>query len=267
MPIFLFAQQSSILWKIEKDSVHSYVLGSLHLYGGNLLEKDSTIYNALISSKIIFEENLASSDTIINKRLPKSLLNKLTNIEKQGLERVIDNKMELDKLTLKELHILTDKYLERQSCLDENEKKDTIFMEDYIINLALKKNILIKGLETTSETLTAIEKYAYTDFSEDKLFSFLRYKLSKFINYIPKGNCDIENLYRNKKFNYEFNKINESEIIKNRNFKWMLLIPKMLDKYKNIFITVGLEHLNYKTGLIELLKSKGYNVTPVILKQ
>jgi uncharacterized protein len=52
----------------------------------------------------------------------------------------------------------------------------------------------------------------------------------------------------------------------NRNQVWL---PKIISKTKtgSCFITVGLDHLRYKRGLINLLRSKGYSLKPVPLKK
>lgn len=49
-----------------------------------------------------------------------------------------------------------------------------------------------------------------------------------------------------------------------RNTHWL---PKIEEKVKegSCFIAVGLEHLKYQTGLIQLLKKQGYTLTPVNL--
>ena len=56
----------------------------------------------------------------------------------------------------------------------------------------------------------------------------------------------------------------ESEFLSDRNKKW---IPKMNDMMegKRVFFAVGAGHLGGKEGVLELLREKGYTVTPVKL--
>ena len=59
---------------------------------------------------------------------------------------------------------------------------------------------------------------------------------------------------------------NQKQFWDDRNIRWIGIIDEILakNKYKNIFIRVGIGHLNYSKGLIMLLKNKGYQLTPVI---
>ena len=50
-----------------------------------------------------------------------------------------------------------------------------------------------------------------------------------------------------------------------RNREWMNKITSNISK-KPCLIAVGLAHLRYKTGLIQLLRDSGYNVEPVLFK-
>ena len=51
-----------------------------------------------------------------------------------------------------------------------------------------------------------------------------------------------------------------------RNKDWINTIDKSIQENKNIFIFVGLYHLDFKDGLLELLKNRGYSVSPIELK-
>lgn len=50
---------------------------------------------------------------------------------------------------------------------------------------------------------------------------------------------------------------------KERNHQWMIKMQEMLTKDDSVFFVVGAAHLGTSDGLIELLKAKGFNVTPV----
>ena len=56
----------------------------------------------------------------------------------------------------------------------------------------------------------------------------------------------------------------ENILLKQRNLQWLPNIQKLLNT-KKTFIAVGLNHLRYKYGLVQLLKEKGYIVEPIIL--
>ncbi len=70
-------------------------------------------------------------------------------------------------------------------------------------------------------------------------------------------------------YNFAYNEINQMEsksfeeiLLIKRNENWIPKIEKIISK-KSSFIAVGAMHLGGKNGIIELLRQKGYEVTPV----
>jgi uncharacterized protein YbaP (TraB family) len=53
-------------------------------------------------------------------------------------------------------------------------------------------------------------------------------------------------------------------LVDERNLMWLPKIESQI-KTGQCFIAVGLGHLEYKEGLINLLRKKGYKLTPIIL--
>lgn len=115
------------------------------------------------------------------------------------------------------------------------------------------------------ETLAAVEKYTYPDLSEKQLITILKDKLDKYSKKLNNRNCGLEDAYRNKKIHYDFDKTVDIPILTVRNQKWIPKIIDILQENSNVFIAVGIGHLNFKNGLIEQLKNLGYKVTPVNL--
>lgn len=264
-PVLLFSQEESIFWKIEKDSITSYLLGTLHLFGGSFIEKNDAIISALKSSRLIVTENIGSANAVFEKRNSFNYIEKLSSKEKNKLLEILNNKTNVNKLTIKELLGQTDRYWGRFSCLDDDERKDTLLIDDYIKKYAERNKINNEGLETLEETLESVEIYTYPNFSEKKLLSVLKDKLDKFSENLINKNCFLENAYRNKKIHFDFDKNIDIPILTARNKNWIIKIPTLLKENKNIFIAVGIGHLNFKNGLIEQLKSLGYKVTPINL--
>lgn len=168
-------------------------------------------------------------------------------------------------MTLKECLLQTDKFWAKISCLKRKELKDSISMDSYLKELSNIHKIRLVGLENLSETLNYINNYTYNDFENEKLKRILNSKLNNIIKNVKHNHCEIEEQYRDKKYFYNFDKIIDSPIIKDRNENWMKQIPNLLEKNKNIFIGIGIAHLDYKNGIINLLKQKGYSVTPIKL--
>nr|WP_198999574.1 TraB/GumN family protein [Flavobacterium sp. ASV13] len=264
-PVLLFSQEQSIFWKIEKDSKTSYLLGTQHLFGANLIQQNTVIANALRDSQLIVSENTGSANAVFSQRNPYNFTKKLSAKEIDKLNEILSNKTDISKLTLKELIGQTDRSWGRYSCLTDAERNDTLLLDDYVKKYAKDNSIKNMGLETVQETLEAVEKYTYPEFSEKQLTALLKDKLDKYSQNIANKNCGLENAYRTRKIYYDFEKSVDIPILTVRNQKWIPKIKAILQDSNNVFITVGIGHLNFKNGLIEQLKALGYTVTPINL--
>ena len=75
-------------------------------------------------------------------------------------------------------------------------------------------------------------------------------------------NEEISNLFdivRDERF---FNKNAEHWMLTVRNANWIEIMPDMMKKQSNLF-AVGAAHLVGENGVITLLRTQGYKVTPV----
>ena len=71
------SQELSVLWKVEKDSVESYIIGTNHLFGSNYISKDTIIINLMKNSKLIITDNNESANKIFEKRSIFNYIDKL----------------------------------------------------------------------------------------------------------------------------------------------------------------------------------------------
>jgi uncharacterized protein YbaP (TraB family) len=260
-----FSQENSVFWKVEKDSVISYLLGTDHLFSKLFVEKNKIIMSALKSSQLVFTENIKSADSIINSRSASNFIEKLSANEKDKLFEIVDKKVNANNLTIRELLLTTDKYWSIFSCFSEKERKEKLLMDDYIKKFSVENKIKLEGLEDITETLNFVEKEYLNDVNDEKLISVLKYKLDGFSKNLAHNNCGIHELYRHKLYKYNFDEIGDTNLLDNRNQNWLIKIITQLENKNKIFIAVGIAHLDNKNGLIEQLKLKGYNVTPIKL--
>ena len=77
--------------------------------------------------------------------------------------------------------------------------------------------------------------------------------------------CLILNEYRTKKHIFNFERESQEKSITIRNKDWIVKIDNTIQEKEKAFIFVGLYHLDFKEGLLELLKSRGYTVEEIIL--
>lgn len=196
---YVFSQESSVFWKVQKDSTISYILGTNHIFGKSYIEKDKIIFNSLKSSSIVLLENIESKDSIVNSRDLFGYTEQLSFEEKKLLDKIVDKNINIDKLTLRELLLTTQNYWEKQSCLSGRYKKDKIVMEDFIINFATKEKKIVIGLENISETLNFIETEYLKNAEEEKILKSLRYRLNSILKNREVEDCTVNHLYANKK--------------------------------------------------------------------
>jgi uncharacterized protein YbaP (TraB family) len=221
--------------------------------------------SALKSSQLVYTENINSADSIVNSRNANNVIEKLSKTEKNKLLEIVDKRINVNNLTIRELLITTDKYWSIFSCFSEKERKEKLLMDDYIKKFSIENKIKLEGLEDITETLKFVEKEYLNNVSDEKLVALLKYKLDGFSKNLAHNNCEIHELYRNKLYRYNFSKTGDTTLLDNRNQNWLIKIISQLENKNRIFIAVGIAHLDYKNGLIEQLKLKGYNVTAIKL--
>jgi len=133
------------------------------------------------------------------------------------------------------------------------------------VQMAKKYNIDLTGLENVKEQMNSIDKIPFKkqaelvletikDFNEDRLLysqlidAYKKMDFKNFYNLMVKASPELK----------EFEQI----LLIDRNEKWVSRIEKMI-KEKSCFIAVGALHLEGDKGLVALLRSDGYSVTPI----
>lgn len=262
----IYCQENSIFWKIEKDSIKSFILGTNHIFGEDFIEKNDVLSCTLKKSEMVLIENIEKATKIVNSREPFYYIDSLSIIQNKILsEDIIDKKVNVEKLTIRELYLFTESYWDKLSCLNKNEKKYKYKMDTYIMEYCLSKKKTIIGLENISETLNFIETGFLEKVDEVKIIGSLKYKLNAISKNQIHDKCLINELYRNKKYKYDFNSDIKDGLLFKRNQNWLPKIITALKTKQTVFIAVGVAHLDYKSGLITLLQEKGYTVTPIQL--
>lgn len=260
----------SIFWKVTGNELEkpSYLYGTVHL----IPQSDFFLMDSLESkfkscSEIVLEVDMDDPGFLTKTRQLMFMP------DKKNLKELIDSS-EYKKLS----NFFTDS-LNLQ--LDQFQRLKPLFLAQFIIpkminkplasyemtfvKMAKKYNIDLTGLESVEEQMNAIDEIPYqkqaelvleniNDFNKDKqIYSKLidAYKKMDFKNFYKlmfKASTELK----------EFEKI----LLIDRNEKWIPRIMKMI-KEKSCFIAVGALHLEGEKGLVALLQSEGYNVTPI----
>mgnify|MGYP003617566669 FL=1 len=262
---FLFSQQS-IFWKISKDDSESYIFGTYHYLGKDFINENKIILEKLKQSKIALSENIDSANIFINKRDENLILKKLDKNEIETIKNIVPNYVDAKKMTLRELIITIDGKISSKFCLTEKEKSDNIKIDDYLKKYSLENNLKLIGLEPTKNTFDYINNSLYLGATDEKLLQILKTKIILLNSEKQNLNCSIINEYRTKKHLFNFTKERQEKLITARNKDWIDKIDNAIKQNKKVFIFVGLFHLDFKDGLLELLKKRDYKIEEIELK-
>ena len=261
---FVLSQQS-IFWKISKNGNEAYILGTYHYLGKDFLLNNNIILEKLKKSKIALSENIDSAKIFINKRNENLQLKKMNKNELQTIKRIVPSYIDSNKMTLRELIVTIDGKITQKFCLTDKEKIDETKMDDFIKEYCLKNRIKLEGLEPTEKTFDYLNHNLYSNTTEEKLIEIIKSKIKLLNSENQNINCLILNEYRTKKHIFNFERESQEKFITLRNKDWIVKIDNAIQEKVKAFIFVGLYHLDFKEGLLELLKNRGYSVEEIIL--
>ncbi|MCB0604905.1 MAG: TraB/GumN family protein [Saprospiraceae bacterium] len=264
--------EESLLWKIEGKGLSkpSYLFGTIHLIPEDKYFFTKEMENAFAQSdQVIFEIDMnvmndmsQMAAILVKMRMPDSVsLQDLISPEDYSLlqEKAKDSGMPLFMFeNIKPLFL--------QTLLDDvNSQKNQ--MASYEINLAKKASNTgkdIGGLETIDDQMAAIDAVPLKE-QAAMLMESLKSPDSQNIDTliqlyeqqkIQELHDMIESSFAQSKDNYM------DSFLKNRNVKWIDNMKRLMSE-KSTFFAVGAGHLAGKSGVINLLREKGYKVTAI----
>lgn len=259
--------ENSILWKIEHKDLEksSYLLGTLHI----MCEEDFELKNKVVeviekTDALVLEVNLSDPNEVKSMQeiltSSKKISEELTAAQFEILDSQVQSILNLplanfDSYGLGMLYFtLTGKMLPCPKLK---------FMEMELMQLAHKNKVPITALETVKEQMDIVSKGFTPEYNYNQILLFDVYKkdfASAIESYVKE---DIETAvgFLTKKDYMDENATKYVQIIRNKN--WVAKMPKMMVEKSSVF-AVGAAHLVGDEGLIQLLKQRGYTVTPVI---
>lgn len=263
----LFSQQNSILWEAKRDSVSIHILGSHHLYPADYLLNKNVINDLILTSEVFFNElglDKYNTDSIFNSRDDNSIEKFLGKKEFKIYKNYFPGKEYIEKYTPKEIYIQLKKKETSTYCGYNNLQ----VMDDYFFKKAESGKIPIKGFEKIVDQLSQMNEYY--NYPDDYMWSENK-KVINNLKYLKNINClELDNFTQEGTYLYDFNKAilqSDKQVWDDRNIKWLEKLEQeiSINNYKNIFVMVGIGHLNYSNGLIMLLKNRGFSIKPLIL--
>jgi len=269
----LKAQETSILWEISGNGITkpSYLFGSLKFIGEKeyYLPKEAT-QNILHSDLFAIEDQVDHhAQHELNKALhfPKGE-SLATHLSAEDYKKVADFFESEFKIPRKQfdsnyakLKPLATSILMTRLALGETVK----FYDIELLRYAKKNKLKTFSLEAVDREAQALNSFSITDQSAALLHSVNNFdqqkeEYRKLMQDYPQGN--LEEIFKYTLHAFENNEQFVEEFYFKRNEEWLPKIERMV-KENVAFISVGVSHLEGSRGLLTLLQSKGYTLSPI----
>lgn len=266
-----FLANSQLLYELKrKDGKHtSYLFGTIHLMPKKDFKIQPKLQQAFDACKAVAMEvdlNLSLSDKIKMAQetlLPeqKTLKDVMTPEEYKRLVSYCKDSLDLSDKKFERYSHLKPFYF--SSLLVQNDMKKSKSYEMEFNNMAKKKQKKTLGLESIQAQLQTINTVSVED-QVDMLMDALGQPLlfDEMLQAYLAENLDFLYVLVTQESN-EFPDFIENFLNK-RNRSWIPVIEKQMEM-EPTFIAVGAGHLAGEHGVLNLLKLKGYEITPIYL--
>lgn len=261
------AQENSLLWKISGNGINqpSFIYGTIHLICSGV-ELDRKVKEAIDQAESVVLE-LDMDDPQLAVEMQKYSLNAdmknfqdvLTEQQAQTINTFLTEQYGAD---LSQLGLLKPFVVMSMILMKNTPCESVTAIEQLILNEAQQNQQNVQGLETVALQMSFFDEVPLPD-QVDWLMEAVKddysAELKKMLDVYQR-----EDLTQLQKIIAESPGFAEYEdlLLNERNKNW---IPRMeeLIRAKSTFFAVGAGHLPGEEGVISLLKSKGYEVTPV----
>ncbi|MFN7118053.1 MAG: TraB/GumN family protein [Saprospiraceae bacterium] len=264
------SETNSLLWEISGKGLPqpSYLFGTFHILCPEQLEVTEALKNKLkATEQLVLELDFDDPNlsTEMQKHMilsnGKTLKDYLNEQEYKLVNQFFQDSMGMpleQLISIKPFVISSFLYPKFLGC-------QTASWEQTLVQLAQKQNSQVIGLETVAGQISTIDKMTYEVQADMLLESIKDY------NNTRNGLQEMVALYQQQQVEgiYDYSEKEFSQypgmskyMLEDRNRNWIPQIEK-LAKAKPTFFAVGAGHLGGKSGVIALLKAKGYTVKPI----
>lgn len=264
--------QKTIIWEV-RDTSHkklSYVVGTYHHIGNSFIDSIPFIQSALVNADIAIFESVDDENRVLdifkNRKEGNQIESILSKEDYASLKKIFnDSEFDLSQLKPIELLIALRREFQISVCKSVLPTDKYDHFDNYLISIAKEKGKKVMGLETDSLQLEILE-----DLQNSWDLNEIRDEIIYWISKISQAtstdeHCDLVNRYMKMDLDYEFNSECEDDILNSRrNEEWVTKLSRLLSQ-NNCFIAVGLLHLKYRCGLLEVFRKNGFIVNPIIL--
>lgn len=263
--------KAQLLWEISGNNLNhkSYLYGTIHVVPKDKFVVKPQVESAFNSATHLIQEvdlNLSTREMLDmagSMTLPKgtTLQGLLGDADYQKLQSYCLDKLKMKKKKFKRYSKLKPFFFSSLLLVEQLGKTEGY--EKYFSSQASKAKKTESGLETMQQQMAVVETVALKDQAQ-MLVGSLGSEMTEFNRLLDK--------YLNEDLNAvqqlieeetdDMGSFNENFLVK-RNENWIPKLEGFMAK-ESCFIAVGAAHLPGDRGVINLLKSKGYTVRPVL---
>ncbi len=262
---------NSLLWQISGNGLQkpSYLFGTFHLMCKDDIQFSNQLKAALANATIMYMELdmddpalMLSGMMLMTMKGGKKLSDFYSKEEYKKIETFFKDSLSapLSFLqTMKPFMLLALLYPKMMPC------KAVSGVEEELMKLAKVQKKEIKGLETMELQAAVFDSIPYEEQAKELLKSIDSMEMNKknfdtmMRVYKSQRLSAIEALFSKSEFGMQDH---EDILLNKRNVNWVEQLGAILKK-ENVFIAVGAGHLVGGNGLINLLRKKGYKLSPL----
>ncbi len=267
--------QNSILWEVSGNGLTetSYLLGSL-----KFIDEENYVLHNEIRERLEQCELFAIEDEVnhhaqheLNKAIHfpegQSLANVLSPEEYIKVQKFFKAEFNISKKEFKKkfaaLKPLALSVTMTRLSLDDDVK----FYDIELLKMANDLRIVTYSLEAIEREAEAFNAFPVDEQAKALLHSIDNFETQKSEYKKLEGayvKGDIDKVFEYSLHPFEKNQTFIEEFYFKRNEEWLPKIEKMLEEKKS-FIALGVSHLKGRKGVLNLLKEKGYTLTPILV--
>jgi uncharacterized protein YbaP (TraB family) len=263
---------ATLLWRISGNGLDhpSYLYGTMHLQDRRLFQFGDSLYHSLenvegFALEIDFRDFIDSLFTKQFQDAEDAILDKQevkidTKLDKSADSVLKKLGMRKDRLTKKDLKKIRDYRLNN---LVQKGEMPTI-VDGFLYGLALRQHKWMGGIEDVSDQMHLVDELG-SELSPENVFqpeAKLRLAMEEMIRLYTSQDLDGIDAFSNASFR---NNMRDQVLIR-RNVK-MARRMDSLSAIRTMFFAVGAAHLPGDSGVISLLRSRGFTVEPVFSTQ
>lgn len=264
------ALEKTLLWQITGPGITapSYLYGTIHLMCPDDIVVSTELRAKFYSAKQLYLELDMDDPSVLMKTMQQMTMKNDTTLKQllppAQYDSVVSAFQHISGLPLTLMQKMKPQLIESAIYPKLLGCEGAQAWEQKFMQMAKVNNMEIKGLEQVEDQLKIFDEIPYKAQAEEFAQSVLH------IDSVKESFDKMLALYKQKDLDALSNMMDETstpsdfmdKLLNNRNKKW---IPEIIEqaKLKPTFFAVGAAHLGSTNGVINLLRQKGYTVTPV----